>query len=144
MGRYRVTVPEAAKRLGVKEGAIRKRIERNTIDHEKSVEDGRVYVYVDIPPVEDMGYDGSYPPGYEALIKSQQEQIEFLRGELQRKDHLLAAALERIPAIEAPSDTPSDARESTVTASDEPSRGEVPEEQEEPKKQPWWKRWFGS
>src|SRR5215208_1777610 len=131
VGRYRVTVPEAAKRLGVKEGAVRKRIERDTLEHEKSANDGRVYVYIDVPPVEDAGYDESYPPGYDALIRSQQEQIEFLRGELQRKDHLLAAALERIPAIEPP-DTPSEPRESPVKGSEEPHSTHAPPEQQEP------------
>jgi hypothetical protein len=139
VGRYRVTVPEAAKRLGVKEGAIRKRIERDTIDHEKSAEDGRVYVYIDLPPVEDTGYDESYPPGYEALIRSQQEQIDFLRGELQRKDHLLAAALERIPALEAPPDTPQERQESPVGASEEEGTGGAP-----PEKRSWWRRVFGT
>lgn len=42
----RVTVVEAAARLGVKEQAIRKRIQRGTIAHDKD-DDGRVYVYLD-------------------------------------------------------------------------------------------------
>jgi DNA-directed RNA polymerase specialized sigma24 family protein len=40
----RVTVVEAAARLGVKEQAIRKRIQRGTLTHDKD-DDGRVYVY---------------------------------------------------------------------------------------------------
>ena len=142
VGRYRVTVPEAAKRLGVKEGAVRKRIERDTLEYEKSANDGRVYVYIDVPPVEDAGYDESYPPGYDALIRSQQEQIEFLRGELQRKDHLLAAALERIPAIEPP-DTPSEPREAPVTASEEEDGTTTSEPQEPSQRRSWWRAFFG-
>jgi excisionase family DNA binding protein len=42
----RVTIQEAARRLGVKEDAIRKRIQRGSIRHEKD-ENGRVYVWVD-------------------------------------------------------------------------------------------------
>jgi excisionase family DNA binding protein len=42
----RVTIQEAARRLGVKEDAIRKRIQRGSVQHEKS-KDGRVYVWVD-------------------------------------------------------------------------------------------------
>jgi excisionase family DNA binding protein len=42
----RVTIQEAAYRLGVKEDAIRKRIQRGSMQHEKA-EDGRVYVWVD-------------------------------------------------------------------------------------------------
>ena len=42
----RVTVAEAVARLGVKEQAIRKRIQRGTLAHDKD-ENGRVYVYLD-------------------------------------------------------------------------------------------------
>jgi excisionase family DNA binding protein len=42
----RVTIQEAAQRLGVKEDAVRKRIQRGSMRHEKA-EDGRVYVWVD-------------------------------------------------------------------------------------------------
>jgi excisionase family DNA binding protein len=41
----RLTVVEAAERLGVKEQAVRKRIARGTLHHTKD-EDGRVYVYL--------------------------------------------------------------------------------------------------
>jgi excisionase family DNA binding protein len=37
----RVTIQEAAQRLGVKEDAVRKRIQRGSMRHEKA-EDGRV------------------------------------------------------------------------------------------------------
>jgi hypothetical protein len=132
MGRYRVTIQEAANRLGVKEGAIRKRIERGTIESEKDDHTGRVFVYVDEPPLEDHdtgydgGYDALYPEGYDTLVRSMQEQIEWLRRELERKDHLLAMALERIPAIEAPPDTPpSEPREGPETAAEEPGEGSL-------------------
>ena len=42
----RLTVVEAAARLGVKEQAIRKRIQRGTIAHDKDA-DRRVHVYLD-------------------------------------------------------------------------------------------------
>ncbi len=42
----RVTVAEAAVRLGVKEQAIRKRIQRGSLAYDKD-EDGRVHVYLD-------------------------------------------------------------------------------------------------
>jgi excisionase family DNA binding protein len=72
-GQYRVTIQEATEQLGVKEGAVRKRIERGTIRSEKDVDGGRVYVYVDEPPVEDHdtgydnGYDASHDAGYDML-----------------------------------------------------------------------------
>jgi hypothetical protein len=65
-----------------------------------------------------------------------QDQIDTLKQEVadwkeeaRRKDHLLAAALERIPAIEAPPDTPSesttDEREPPVMASEERGNGRL-------------------
>jgi excisionase family DNA binding protein len=42
----RITVQEAARRLGVKDDAVRKRIQRGSIGHDKD-SDGRVYVYLD-------------------------------------------------------------------------------------------------
>jgi len=42
----RVTIQEAARRLGVKEDAIRKRIQRGTLPHEKT-DEGRVFVWVE-------------------------------------------------------------------------------------------------
>jgi excisionase family DNA binding protein len=44
--RDRITVQEAARRLGVKDDAIRKRIQRGSIEHDKGP-DGRVFVYLD-------------------------------------------------------------------------------------------------
>jgi hypothetical protein len=50
----RYTVPEAAKVLGIGTDAVRKRIARDTIPHEKD-DDGRVYVYLDTG--HDEGHD---------------------------------------------------------------------------------------
>jgi hypothetical protein len=61
--------------------------------------------------------------------------------EIRRRDHLLAAALERIPReLEAPLE----GREPPVTPSDEPGRGDIPPEpQESVERRSWWKRFFG-
>ncbi len=151
MGRYRVTVQEAAKRLGVKEGAIRKRIERGTIESEKEEsENGRVYVYVDEPAIEDTdtghdngydtgydaGYGTSYPAGYDMLIRSQQEQIEFLRRELERKDAILLNMTEGLKSLEAPREP----REEPETASPEMEGVETPIAEEQ--RRSWLARFF--
>jgi hypothetical protein len=53
--------------------------------------------------------------------------------EIRRRDHLLAAALERIPALEAPPDTTlSEPRGSRETASEEAAKGTTLREQPEP------------
>ena len=157
-GRYRLTIQEAAERLGVKEGAIRKRIERGTIRSEKEVYNGRVYVYVDEPPVEDPiddrdaghdnGYDTSYDTGYDAgydmLVKSQQEEIVFLRRELERKDALLLNMTEVMKALNPPQEAAPEPRESGVIASEEQSGTQAPPEDQGQEKRPsFWRRFFG-
>jgi hypothetical protein len=81
-------------------------------------------------------------------LDSMSQQIDYLKGviekrdeEIRRRDHLLAAALERIPAIEeAPSPEP---RESDRTASEEPGgvRGR-PVSQEPEQRRSWLYRFF--
>ncbi len=161
-GRYRVTVQEAAKRLGVKEGAIRKRIGRGTLDSEK--EGDRVYVYIDAPPLknydeerDDAGYgtghpmgqppgqDEGYPLGYDALVGSQQDQIAFLRRELEvwqeearRKDHIIAALTERIPELEPAAE----ARNGHEKPSEDAGEDDPPEPQEHVRHHSWLFRLF--
>ena len=141
----RVTVEDAAKLLGVSIDAIRKRIERGTLKSEKV--NGTRYVFLD----SDMSGQDADRTGHDtdmsALVASMQDQINTLKQELEdwkeqarRKDHLLAAALERIPAIEAPPEP----RESPVSASDTPDKGEEGRADDaEPEKRSWWQRVFG-
>jgi excisionase family DNA binding protein len=91
----RVTVQEAAKRLGVKDDAIRKRIQRGTLEHDKDP-DGRVYVCLDA--TEEESYDGqsgarTQPTSQDATqdaivlakdetISELRDQVDFLRREL--------------------------------------------------------------
>ena len=74
---YRVTVAEAAARLGVKEQAIRKRIQRGTLAHDKD-DDGRVYVYLD-PEDRATGGGNGIDTGVSTLVQSLKEQIAYLR-----------------------------------------------------------------
>src|SRR5215208_6040366 len=87
----RVTVDEAAARLGVKEQAVRKRIQRGTIAHDKD-EDGRVYVYLD--PYEDTGNgtsgtrtdtstDKSIDTSMHKLVDSLEDQVSYLKAEVE-------------------------------------------------------------
>ena len=142
----RATVEEAAKLLGLSENAVRKRIERGTLRSEK-VDDIR-YVLLDGAMPQhalNMPTDISL---MQAHLDSMQEQLSYLKAiihtrdeEIRRKDHLLAATLERIPAIEAPPDTPSESRESPVAdaepRSDTSDTQQTPPQQE---KRSWWRR----
>ncbi len=132
MARQRLDVNQAAEVLGLSTDAVRKRARRGTLDSEKT-EDGSLYVWLD------NGTPNGTPNGStptQAHLDSLQEQIEFLRRELERKDHLLAAALERIPAIEAPQTNAEDAG-----GSEPHPATEGVQEGAEPRS--WWRRWFG-
>ena len=142
----RVTVKEAAEILNISPDAVRARIKRETLPKEKG-EDGTVYVVLDDGGTHDWSTDPSADLALmQAHLDSIQEQVEYLKEviatrdeELRRKDHLLAALTERIPAIEPPEDEGTEQRESVVTASDDEPKGAVPPESE---KLSWWRRIF--
>ena len=75
----RVTIQEAAERLGVKEDAIRKRIQRGTLRHEKTSE-GRVFVWVDSAPdtAQDTAQDTYRDASQDALLTAKDETIAAL------------------------------------------------------------------
>jgi hypothetical protein len=156
----RYTVPEAAKVLGIGTDAVRKRIARDTISHEKD-EAGRVYVYLHTG--HDEGHDAQAPPP--GLVESLREQIGYLQGviatrdeelrtraeelrrrdqDLERRDRIIAALTERIPQALEP---PSEARESPQTVEEEPEGAEphsAAGEAQEGARRSWWRRMFGS
>jgi hypothetical protein len=148
-GLDRVTVAEAAHRLGVKEQAIRKRIQRGTLAHEK-VEDGRVYVYIDAQAEDEVHGEDTRGDTYLAvLVDSLQEQNRFLREELTRKDAILLNMTEAMkalspPAHEEPTQEPPRGR---VSATEEPERAEPRSAtggtQEGSERVAWWRRVFG-
>jgi hypothetical protein len=126
-----VTVDEATRHLGLTVDAVRKRVQRWQIAHEK-YRAGRVWIILYCPDnastVQDESPENTGQA--DALIAAKDETIEELRDrvrrferevdtrneEIRRRDQLLAAALERIPAIEAPQE----ATEATETVSEEP------------------------
>jgi len=103
----RLTVAQAAARLGVSQDAVRKRIRRDTIEHDQDA-DGRIYVYVDsAETAEDASLDASIE---QRLVQAQHDEIEFLRRELgmrteeiRRRDSIIAALTQRFPEIGGPS-----------------------------------------
>src|SRR5215204_4584850 len=87
----RVTIQEAARRLGVKEDAIRKRIQRGSMRPEKA-EDGRVYVRVDTTQnasqdktqtTQDATQDKTQTTQDERL-EDLREQVGYLRRQLEQ------------------------------------------------------------
>ena len=148
----RVSVQEAAERLSTTVDAIRKRVQRGTIVHEKDP-DGRVWILLDADRTrhdadqDTTGHRQDSEPT--ALISAKDETIATLREQLQaeRQAHsearrLLAAALERIPAIEAPRE----ASDATEAADEQQGRGEPHPSagsSQEAVRRPWWRRVFG-
>lgn len=130
----RVTIQEAALRLGVKEDAIRKRIQRGSMRHEKA-EDGRVYVWVDTTQdttqdAEQRSQDTYRDTTQDERLDDLREQVAYLRRQLdeerearRRADMILAQLAQAnaeqartIRAIEAPQEPP----ESAETVEEEP------------------------
>src|SRR5918992_3554878 len=125
----RLTIQEAARRLGVSEGAVRKRVTRGTLQHEKE-EDGRVYVYLDVGDRQrvDGGYDAGVDPNNNALISQLRDEVAYLRDENRRKDEIImqqAMTMRQLTA--APPQEPSEARESPESSGPTGELGELRE-----------------
>ncbi len=144
-----MTVKEAARVLGASQDAVRKRVARGTLEAEK-LPDGTVLVWVDAH--QDDGAPTSRPDGVhptqahldalESHIARLEAELEDRKEEARRKDHLLAAALERIPAIEPPETPQSPETPSEATRRVEP-QDRPAEAQEGAEQRSWWRRFFG-
>ncbi|MDP9458679.1 MAG: helix-turn-helix domain-containing protein [Actinomycetota bacterium] len=170
--RLRLTVPEAATVLGVTVDAVRGRIRRGKLEAEH--ENGAVYVLLDAEEVDrprpSRASRGRSPTGggpspddsrlVEALedrIASLERQLEDARQVNRENRRLLAAALERIPAIEPPGprDEPEAARQDAGGVEDRGEPAEAQTDAQEPEesahfahfaqtpRRPWWRRIFG-
>src|SRR5215208_7117439 len=139
----RLSVAEAAQVLGISQQAVHGRIKRETIEHDRG-EDGKIYVYVEDNGVA-QGVVNHVVNDYITSLKSEIESLKKDREvwieEAKRKDTIIMALTNRIPELEAPSETPSEATESVVTDSDTTSRGVVPPTTQN---RSWWRRIFAS
>ena len=143
----RLTVTQAADRLGVSQDAVRKRIARGTIRYDKDAE-GRVYVYLDTlerasKTYQDEGQDDASKTDQESTqdkyTRSLEGQIAFLRQELERKDTIILSLTQRLPELEPSSGL----RQASATTSEGTGRGEDPPEHHPVERPSWWCRFFG-
>ena len=154
MQHERLTIQEAAHRLGVSESAIRKRIKRGTLKREKT-EEGRVLVSMETPaPTSVPGAEEVRTPERDALISQMQKRVAFLEHELEvrseeirRRDTIIMNMTEAMKALSPPSQSPPPGeRESPQTVEEEPQRAEprpdAPSAQEGAQR-PWWRRMLG-
>jgi hypothetical protein len=114
----RLTVAEAASRLGISEAGVRKRVQRNQIPYERG-DDGRLLVWIspgetrhaesrDEPDVSRDSGEASLVPELRDRIRYLERQVEEERNARYKADQLLARLLERVPELEppAPPETP--------------------------------------
>ena len=157
---HRMTVPEAAEILGITTDAVRSRMRRGKLRREEG-EYGTVYVLLDAKdtpdgqdghPTAEDGHGTGIPTGGNSRetvedgplvgelrerVRSLETQLDHERQANRENRRLLAAALERIPAIEA-----GDEQESPVTATEGTDRGKAPEQQEDAERRSWLYRFF--
>ena len=160
----KMTIQEAARRLGVKEDAIRKRIQRGSMRHEKA-EDGRVYVWVDAAQdttqdaereSQDAYQDTAQDTAQDERLKDLREQVAYLRRQLdeerearRRADMILAQLSQAnaeqartIRAIEAPQEATESPETVEEASEDAEPRSYAPGAQEGVQR-PWWRRILG-
>jgi DNA-binding transcriptional MerR regulator len=151
----RLSVGEAAERLGVTRDAIHKRITRGSIQHDKGA-DGRFYVYVDTSTTRlDTSTDTSniestvevlreMIANQERMMELTQERIAFLEQELERRGeaeerlHRIVVGLtqtaaqlsSRVPELEAPQ-TPIKTEPAAPAEPADPERAEPDREEPE-------------
>ena len=152
----RVTVPEAARILGIKEESVRKRVSRGTLRSDKD-NAGRLLVYVDSTrTVRDNVRGPSEDVAREDLLASKDRLIEVLETQLaeerearRRADTIIAqltqanaALAARVPQLEPPTEAPG----GPETATEQPGRVEpqtaVEGAQEHAQPRSWWRRMF--
>ena len=155
MARRKVTVQEAADRLDASVDAVRQRIKRGKLERAEADDpnDPKVYVWLDLDQTESRHKveveDEPANANGVALVESLQAQVghllrelEIRNEELRRKDHLLAAAIERIPPqLEAPKTQNGSSGAAEGAGGPEPqsaARGT-----QEDAHVPWWRRMFG-
>jgi predicted ArsR family transcriptional regulator len=143
-GVRRMPLREAADALGISKDAVRQRIRRDTLRSDKGG-DGRVYVYLDASTNDVQAEEHDRDDLVDELrdrVRYLESQIEEERDARRRADTLLAQLMQRIPELEAPSET----RESPETVEEEPESAEsrpATGGAQESVQRPWWRRVFG-
>ncbi len=147
----RLTLRQAAARLGVSESAIRKRVERGTLRSDKG-QDGKRYVYLDLAElgadaVADSGADTSATRERDALISelrshnaTLREQLESEREANRENRRIIAGLVQRVPELEAPRNGH---ETDTAEPDGEEHRPATDGAQEAAQPRPWWRRFFG-
>jgi len=114
------------------------RVKRGTLPSTR--EGGRLYVLLNTDPTPDPDRPHDRTPDRTSeLIDTLREQLQAERQGHAEARRLLAAALERIPAIEAPQEE----RESPESPGPSDTPTEASTGGQEGAQRPWWRRVFG-
>jgi hypothetical protein len=137
----RLTVPEAAARLGITEAAVRGRIKRRTL---RSYRESRtVYVLLggDKPASnrdESTSEPGGKPTDQSELVAALREALDAEREANRENRRIIAALTSRIPQLEA-GQTGEDAAQDAAPV----QQGQDTPTTQQADTRPWWRRVFG-
>jgi predicted ArsR family transcriptional regulator len=138
MERDRVTIQEAARRLGISESGVRKRVKRGQLD--STHEGGRVFVYLDTSrsdgQEEDSVRDTVRDKEIERLVNhiaSLERQLEESNVRDRENRRTIIALTSRIPELESPENVAAPRQ-----SEEPPAEAESPENQSS---RPWWAFW---
>jgi hypothetical protein len=144
MERERVTVAEAAKRLGISESAVRKRVQRDQIDHDRD-EGGKLYVYLSS---RDKVADSVQDEVRDRYITFLERELEARSEEIRRRDAIIMNMTEAMKAIGPPREDAPESPESPAPSDAPPDAvAEAQEATERPDseaRRSWWRRMFGA
>jgi excisionase family DNA binding protein len=145
----RVTVEEAAKLLAVSVDAIRKRIERGTLQSEKIDGTRFVFVNTEVMTHQDRAMTIHQDSDMSDLVASMQDQIDTLKQELddwkeeaRRKDAILLTMAQRIPELEPARDGSPEAPGASQTPSENGGSSTEPDDDNGQHRRSWWRRLF--
>jgi|SRR5215210_3583322 len=164
----RVTVADAALLLGISEDAVRSRLRRGTLRREKG-SDGTVLVVLgtdrpstnqrptddrqrdrqDDQPTTDHVTDAAENPAgdhyRDELLEVLRDEVSHLRDQLDRERdasaelrRIVAGLVQRVPELEAAPEP----RDAPVRPPEDPGKGDVFQDQNEPQQRSWWRRIF--
>ncbi len=135
MGTERLTYAQAAAALGISIDATRMRVRRGTLPSERD-ETGTVRVILNADQVRP-------DPDETNLTDQLRSEVAYLREENQRKDHIIAALVQRVPALEAATNERRDVPASRDAPSGGyPSTGSPRGDPENQSSRGWFRRLF--
>ena len=137
----RITVSEAAELLGITAEAVRMRIKRGTLRSERQA--GRVFVRLGPDQPTEHTTERTEPTEDRTaeLIATLREQLQAERQAHAEARRIIAGLVERIPAIEAPRESPVPVEEPSEGAEPHPSAEGAQEDAQGAQGRPWWRFW---